>query len=110
MAAESLLGGVHVVVGDTKLTAGLGHNGRDLGIVGLDHTREEMMRGLMVEGTWTAREAREGERRENAHPVFLSRCAPSSCCGSRLTSHDVPEPAVGCVVHGCGYLKLCPVQ
>ena len=56
VAAECLLGGVHIVVGDTKLTAGLGHNGRDLGIVGLDHTREEMMRGLMVEGTWTARE------------------------------------------------------
>ena len=52
MAAEGLLGGVHVMVGDTKLAAGLSHDGRDLGIVGLDHTREEVVCGLVVEGTW----------------------------------------------------------
>ena len=108
MAAKCLLSGVHVVVGDAKLTTGLGHNGRDLRIVGLDDTREEMVCGLMVEGTWMAR--RGGEGREIAHLAFLSRCAPSSCCGSWLTGHDVPEPAVGCIVHGGGYLKLCPVQ
>ena len=60
MAAECLLSGVHVVVGDAKLTTGLGHNGRDLRIVGLDDTREEMVCGLMVEGTWMAREGRGG--------------------------------------------------
>ena len=58
MAAKCLLSGVHVVVGDAKLTTGLGHNGRDLRIVGLDDTREEMVCGLMVEGTWMAREGR----------------------------------------------------
>ena len=58
MAAKCLLSGVHIVVGDAKLTTGLGHNGRDLRIVGLDDTREEMVCGLMVEGTWMAREGR----------------------------------------------------
>ena len=60
MAAEGLLGGVHVVVGDTKLAAGPGHDGRDLGIMGLDDTREQVVCGLVVEGTWTAAERREG--------------------------------------------------
>ena len=60
MAAEGLLGGVHVVVGDTKLAAGLGHDGCDLGIMGLDDTREQVVCGLVVEGTWTAAERREG--------------------------------------------------
>ena len=61
VAAECLLSGVHVVVGDAKLTTGLGHNGRDLRIVGLDDTREEMVCGLMVEGTWMEGRGGEGD-------------------------------------------------
>ena len=52
MAGEGLLSGPHVMVSDTKLLAGLSHNGSDLWVVGLDDTREEVVGGLVVEGTW----------------------------------------------------------
>ena len=51
MAVESLPYGVHVVVGDSKLLAGLSDYGGDEGVVGLDDPREEVVGGLVVEGS-----------------------------------------------------------
>ena len=51
MTAQGLRGGVHIVVLDPVLPAGLLHDGRDLGVVGLDDPGEEVVCGLMVEGS-----------------------------------------------------------
>ena len=49
VAAESFPGRVDVVVSDTKFLARLLHNGRDLGVVGLDYAREEVVGRLVVQ-------------------------------------------------------------
>lgn len=51
MTAHGLSGGVHAVILDAEVLAGLFHNGGDAGVMGLDDTREEVMRGLMVQST-----------------------------------------------------------
>ncbi len=49
VAVEGLPRGVHIVVLDTKLLAGLPDNGRDEGVVRLNDAREEMVGRLVVE-------------------------------------------------------------
>jgi len=49
VAVEGLPHGVHIVVLDTKLLAGLSDNGRDEGVVRLNDAREEMVGCLVVE-------------------------------------------------------------
>ena len=51
MATEGLPDGIYVVVGDTKLLAGLAYDGCDEGVVGLDDSGEEVVGGLVVEGS-----------------------------------------------------------
>ena len=51
VTAQGLPHGVHIVVGDAKLLTGLSDYGGDERVVGLDHTREEMVSGLVVEGS-----------------------------------------------------------
>ena len=50
MAGQGLSGGVHVVVLDAEVSAGLLHNGSDLGVVGLDDPREQVVGGLVIQG------------------------------------------------------------
>lgn len=68
MTRECLGGRVDTVVLDTELLAGLGHDGRDLWVVGLDHAREKVVGGLMVEG------AREDGPEPAVGGVVLSCC------------------------------------
>ena len=51
MATQGLPHGVHVVVGDAKLLAGVPNDGGDEGVVGLDYPGEEMVGCLVVEGS-----------------------------------------------------------
>lgn len=51
MASQCLSGRLHIVVLDPILPTRLLHNGRDLGVMGLDNARKQVMSGLMVEGT-----------------------------------------------------------
>ena len=51
MVVEGLSDGVHVVILDAVLLAGLFHDGGDAGIVGLDNAREQVVRCLVVEST-----------------------------------------------------------
>ena len=50
MAADCLSGCINIVVGDAKLSASLFNDGSDLGVVRLDHTREEVVSCLVVQG------------------------------------------------------------
>ena len=50
MAAEGFSGRIDIVVGDAKLFASLLDDGCDLGVVGLDHSGEEVVSCLVVEG------------------------------------------------------------
>ena len=49
MVVEGFSDGVHVVILDAVLLAGLLHDGGDAGIVGLDDAREQVVRRLVVE-------------------------------------------------------------
>lgn len=51
VTAQGFLSGIHIVVLDPKLLTGLLYNGGDLGVMGLDDAREQVMSSLMVEGT-----------------------------------------------------------
>ena len=51
MATQGFPGGVNIVVLNAVLLAGLFHNGSDLEVVGLDDPGEEMVGGLVVQGT-----------------------------------------------------------
>ena len=52
MSTKRLSEGGLVVVPDAKLLARFTHNRSDLWIVNLTHTWEQVMSGLMVQGTW----------------------------------------------------------
>ncbi len=49
VTGEGLRGRANIVVLNSKLLASLCDYRRDLGVVGLDHAREEVVRGLVVE-------------------------------------------------------------
>ena len=51
MTVEGLPHGVHIVIGDAKLLAGLTNDGSDERIVGLDDSREEVVSCLMIESS-----------------------------------------------------------
>ena len=51
MATQCLPCCLNIVVLEPKLFACLGHDGCDLGVVGLNHSRKEMVSCLMVQGS-----------------------------------------------------------
>ena len=51
MTVEGLPHGVHVMVPEAKLPTGLLQYGSDEGVVCLDHSREEVVGGLVVQGS-----------------------------------------------------------
>ena len=59
----------------------------------------------------TAEERGGGFAQSNPLPHCMAcsrRRLPTSTNSSQLTSHNVPEPAVGGIVHGCCDLQLRP--
>ena len=86
MTVEGLPHGVHVMVPEAKLPTGLLQYGSDEGVVGLDHSREEVVGGLVVQGSseHTPEPAVRGivlrGRHLHLRPVRVRACAYVRMC------------------------------